>query len=196
MAKHTIDTLADALYEGLPTLHDLAEEMARQNGKAGALSFFNLMGKDVQFFWKDIARQIIEHSKEWQENDESGCCVLSEKESKRLASIRLSQEINLTKHRTIYIENSELYDHRCHLFIALMRSNPGISWRANETRFPGWFLSGMNLPTGNIGYYLPTWMWKMLDNCGMVTTNMASSQDIEMDNITKCLVEWFEKSKG
>ena len=199
MTEHTIDTLANALYEGHSSLENLAECMAKQHGKADALSFFGMMDEDVQFFWKDIARQIIEHSKEWKEN-EGSCCVLSEKESKRLASLRLSKERNPPEYKTIGIEDSEVYDHRCHLLIALMRSNPGISWRANVkkdgTVFPGWFVAGMNLPTGNIVYYLPIWMWEMLDNCGMATMNMAPSQHIEMDDITKCLAEWFEKSKG
>lgn len=87
MTKFSIETLAQALYEGFPTLHNLAEEMARQHGKAGALSFYQLMGKEVQFFWKDIARQIIEHSREWEEN-EGSCCVLSEKERTRLTKLQ------------------------------------------------------------------------------------------------------------
>ena len=87
MTKFSTESLAQALYEGLPNLHNLAEEMARQYGKAGALSFFQLMGTDVQFFWKDIARQIIEHSKEWEEN-EGCCCVLSKKERTRLTKLQ------------------------------------------------------------------------------------------------------------
>ena len=90
MAEHTIDTLANALYEGHSSLENSAECMARQYGKADVLSFFRCMDENVQFFWKDIARQIIEHSKEWKENEESGCCVLSEKESDRLRQMRLS----------------------------------------------------------------------------------------------------------
>ena len=92
MAKHNIETLADALYEGKPSLQNLAEEMARQHGKAGALSWFSMMGEDVQFFWKDIARQIVEHSKEWEKNQGSAC-VLSEKEHARLKKMRLSNPI-------------------------------------------------------------------------------------------------------
>ena len=88
--KHTISTLAEALYEGTPSLQNLAEEMARQYGKAQALSFFGMMGKDVQFFWKDIARRIIEHSKEWQPNQGSAC-ILSDREHKRLQEMRGSQ---------------------------------------------------------------------------------------------------------
>lgn len=86
MAKHNIESLANALYEGLPTLQNLAEEMARQYGKAEALTWFKMMGDDVQFFWKDIARQIIEHSKEWEKN--VGCsCGLSKKETQRLQKL-------------------------------------------------------------------------------------------------------------
>ena len=85
--KHTINTLARDLYEGLPSLSNLAEKMAREHGQASALSFFELMGENIQFFWRDIARQIIEHSKEWQKNNGS-FCVLSEKETKRLKELR------------------------------------------------------------------------------------------------------------
>ncbi len=80
--------LARALYEGLPSISNLAEKMAREYGKAGALSFFEMMGPDVQFFWEDIARQIINHSKEWLENKGS-CCRLSEREQKRLHEARI-----------------------------------------------------------------------------------------------------------
>jgi hypothetical protein len=87
----TIDSLANALYEGTPDLSNLAEKCARQFGKAGALSFFGMMGEDVQFFWKDIARQIIEHSKEWRENQ--GCaCVLSDNEHRRLKKLRKAKK--------------------------------------------------------------------------------------------------------
>jgi len=85
--EFTIDSLANALYEGTPDVQNLAENCARQFGEAEALSWFSMMGEDIQFFWKDIARQIIEHSKEWQKNE--GCtCVLSDKEHKRLKELR------------------------------------------------------------------------------------------------------------
>lgn len=84
--KLTVSELACALYEGMPQLSNLAESMARQYGKAGALSFFDLMGEDVQNFWMGIAQQIIEHSKEWEKN-EGSACVLSERERKRLQDL-------------------------------------------------------------------------------------------------------------
>ena len=83
-----VDKLAEALYEGTSELQNLAEKLARQYGKASALSFYDLMGEDVQFFWKDIALQLIDHAKEWQKN-EGGTCVLSNKERKRLHQLVL-----------------------------------------------------------------------------------------------------------
>lgn len=91
MKNPTVDSLAEALYEGRPVLRNLAEEMARQHGKAEALSFFSLMGEDVQWFWKDIARRIIKHSSCWEKNE--GCmCILNEEESNRLRVLRLAEE--------------------------------------------------------------------------------------------------------
>ena len=85
-AKLSVEELACALYEGMPQLSNLAENMARQYGKAGALTFFDMMGEDVQNFWMGIAKQIIDHSREWEKND--GCaCVLSKRERERLASL-------------------------------------------------------------------------------------------------------------
>lgn len=81
--KLSVDQLAEALYEGTPHLENLAEKLARQHGSAEALSFYGLMGDDVQNFWKLIAIQIIEHSMEWILN-EGSACVLSDRETARL----------------------------------------------------------------------------------------------------------------
>jgi hypothetical protein len=91
----------------------------------------------------------------------------------------------------------ELYDHRCHLFIALMRSNPDISWRANNhedgSGYPSWFVAGMHLPTGDISYHLPNWMWEMLDYSGIATSNKAPKWDGHMaPDVVNRLAEWFK----
>lgn len=85
-AKLTIDQLAEALYEGTPHLQNLAEKLARQHGKAGALSYFALMGDDVQNFWRGIAKQLVDHASEWEQNQGSGC-ILSERERARLMAL-------------------------------------------------------------------------------------------------------------
>ena len=84
--KLTVVELAEALYEGTPHLTNLAEKLARQHGKAGALSFFTLMDENTQNFWMTIAQQLIDHAKEWEENQGSAC-VLSERERERLKKL-------------------------------------------------------------------------------------------------------------
>lgn len=82
----TVDQLAEALYEGTPHVQNLAEKLARQHGKADALTFYTMMGENVRNFWRGIAHQLIDHSKNWLPND--GCaCVLEEAEQQRLASL-------------------------------------------------------------------------------------------------------------
>lgn len=82
----TVEELAEALYEGTSQLSNLAEEMARRYGKAQALTFYKMMGTDVQNFWKGIAKQIIDHSKHWLPNINSAC-VLDREETKRLSEL-------------------------------------------------------------------------------------------------------------
>lgn len=103
---------------------------------------------------------------------------------------------NVGKVSDNYHSFDELYDHRCHLFIALMRSNHGISWRAvshaDGTMFPDWFIAGMNLPAGTISYHLPQWMWKMLGGCRITTLNLAPKWDGHTpEMVIERLAEWF-----
>jgi hypothetical protein len=76
---------------------------------------------------------------------------------------------------------NELYEHRYALFIALMKSHPKISWRANNhddgTMFDGWFIAGIHFPVGDISYHLPLNKWGLLDNAGITTTNKAPAWD-------------------
>ena len=94
---------------------------------------------------------------------------------------------------------NELYEHRNHLFVALMRSNPTISWRANNhedgTMYDNWFVAGMHLPTGaDISYHLPSWMWEMLDGVGITTTNKAGKWDGHTPNdVVARLAKWFKQ---
>lgn len=89
----TIDELAEAMYEGYPHVQNLAEKLARQHGQARALTFYGLMGDDVQNFWRGIAKQLIDHAREWRNNE--GCaCVLSPEESARIRALpRVAKEL-------------------------------------------------------------------------------------------------------
>ena len=89
----------------------------------------------------------------------------------------------------------ELYEHRCILFVALMKTNPDISWRANNhddgSSFDGWFVAGMELMTGDVTYHLPNNMWEMLDNVGIKTSNKAPKWDGHTaGDVVKRLEKW------
>lgn len=84
--KLTIDQLAEALYEGTPHLSNLAEKLARQHGRASALTFYRMTSEDVRNFWRTVAKMLIDHSSEWEPNQGS-CCVLSKAERERLRAL-------------------------------------------------------------------------------------------------------------
>ena len=90
----------------------------------------------------------------------------------------------------------ELYDHRCHLFIALMKCKPELSWRADKnddgTKWDGWFTAGMNLITGTVTYHLPQWMWSMLDNQDVETLDVGPTWDGHTSSdVVKRLADWI-----
>lgn len=53
----------------------------------------------------------------------------------------------------------QLYTHRIVLFLALMKSHPQGSWKSKKhsdgSMYEGYFLAGMDLPTGQISYHIP-----------------------------------------
>lgn len=63
----------------------------------------------------------------------------------------------------------ELYQHRCLLFIALcnqLKVQDVMGWKAWKDHqgnlIEGWFLAGLNLPSGEISYHLPAELWTLL----------------------------------
>ena len=62
----------------------------------------------------------------------------------------------------------ELYSHRMLLYVSLMKSYPHISWRSKKhsdgTGYSGYFIAGMNLPTGTITYHIIDKFWDLLNN--------------------------------
>lgn len=90
----------------------------------------------------------------------------------------------------------ELYDHRCHLMIALMTMMPEQSWRADKNddgeKWPGWFTAGINLPTGTITYHLPQWMWSFLDNKNIETFDVGPEWDGHTSSdVVQRLADWI-----
>lgn len=64
----------------------------------------------------------------------------------------------------------ELYDHRCLLFLMAMNANPTGSWfsekHSDGESWTGWFLCGVDLPTGRITYHLPDKMLHLARSTG------------------------------
>jgi hypothetical protein len=75
----------------------------------------------------------------------------------------------------------ELYEHRNLLFLALMKSNPSISWRsklhADGTMEDGWWIAGMDLPDGPVTYHLPERLWPLLDYTDVRSVDRAPEWD-------------------
>ena len=89
----------------------------------------------------------------------------------------------------------ELYEHRCTLFVALMKTNPEISWRAENnddgSNFEGWFVAGMHLPTGDISYHIPMKMWDLLDNI-KTTINAPKFDGHTSNDVVDRLHKWAD----
>lgn len=76
---------------------------------------------------------------------------------------------------------NELYDHRCSLMLALMASIHEISWISEahndgET-IDGWFIVGMDLPTGTITYHMPSSMMDLAIQTGAEVLEKAKPWD-------------------
>src|SRR5262245_61267688 len=67
---------------------------------------------------------------------------------------------------------SELYEHRHALFIALMKSHRDLAWcsraHSDGTMYEGWFIAGLDLPTGRISYRLPIDLFSELDDIAIL----------------------------
>lgn len=75
-----------------------------------------------------------------------------------------------------YHSFSELYAHRIMLFISLMKSHKDISWKSrlhdDGSSYDGWFIGGMNLPSGVITYHIPDSYWSILDDINTIEKSL------------------------
>ena len=105
-----------------------------------------------------------------------------------------------------YVLNKDVPDKMIYvLLVALMKSHPSISWRANNhsdgtMKDGNWFVAGMHLPTGDISFYLPSSWWFHLDYALIDVSNRAPLLDIENDKtgsdiVFSRLYEWASKGK-
>ena len=101
---------------------------------------------------------------------------------KHLSTTTESKEAEIDENTSDWYHTfKELYEHRISLFIALIKCNPQISWRANNnddwTNREWRFVAGMHLNSWDISYHLPTDKRTELDNLGIATTLNAPKRD-------------------
>lgn len=95
----------------------------------------------------------------------------------------------------------ELYNHRLGLFAALMMTNPEISWISKRhhdgSSYPGWFIGGMNLPTGQITYHLPLPFFEHLVRTKISILGEAPEYDGHTpDDVLIRLANWVDPPKN
>lgn len=113
---------------------------------------------------------------------------------------KLTNECKVGEVSDSYHTFNELCEHRLALFVCLMKSNPEMSWRANNNHdgssYEGWFIAGMSLPCGDISYRLPSRLWTTLDNAGIATSNRAPQCDGHSSNdVIHRLEQWASSIK-
>jgi hypothetical protein len=92
---------------------------------------------------------------------------------------------------------NELYEHRCVLFIALLKCEARTGWISklhhDGSSFDGWFVAGLRLPTGNVTYHLPNSMWETAVAANVWVRDRAPEWDghTSADVVTR-LREWIE----
>ena len=94
---------------------------------------------------------------------------------------------------------NDLYDHRCTLFLALMASNPALSWISAKhhdgSEWDGWFIAGMELPTGDVTYHLPNSMMGAAMQTGARVLDCGKEWDGHTAaDVVKRLREWVHSA--
>ena len=91
-----------------------------------------------------------------------------------------------------YHSFDELYAHRFALFIGLchqMKDSAWKSWLHNYgTKWDGWFVAGLELPTGMITYHLPESFWTKLK---VKELENSVYDGHTSDDVIKRILEWI-----
>lgn len=89
----------------------------------------------------------------------------------------------------------ELYQHRMALTAQLMRAHPNRSWRSKQhskkgsPMFDGFFIVGMNLPTGMITYHYKLEYWDIFEGVKTVVRAPAWDGHTPADVVQR-LLDW------
>ena len=89
----------------------------------------------------------------------------------------------------------ELYEHRCTLFLALMKAHPELAWLSEQhsdgEKWDGWFIAGMTLPTGDVTYHLPMKLMPVAEATGAIVMSHGKEWDGHTANdVVQRIQEW------
>lgn len=92
----------------------------------------------------------------------------------------------------------ELYEHRCILFLALAKQMPNLAWiskyHQDGTMFAGWFVMGINLPSGVITYHLPVSHRGLAVSIGCTDLELAPPFDGHTSSdVVKRLIKYIQE---
>ena len=95
---------------------------------------------------------------------------------------------------------SELYDHRCLLwvnFLLLNKANAFITLRDDSgNKIDGWFIAGINTKYGQITYHLPSIYWKLLSDIKETNTNFDYDGHTPKDTLNRLVSLAKEENKS
>ena len=91
---------------------------------------------------------------------------------------------------------NELYDHRCTLFVSLMKAYPKMSWYSevhyDGSIWDGWLVCGMSLPTGDVTYHIPKTMLPLLKASSAKPLMKGKKWDGHTsDNVLDRIAKWI-----
>jgi hypothetical protein len=88
----------------------------------------------------------------------------------------------------------DLLTYRDFLFLQLMNSHPGISWKSrNGCTDDGSFIAGMNLPSGKISCQIKNNYWKLAN---VKEVRFVSESDITLNETLNRLIMWHISSNS
>ena len=95
----------------------------------------------------------------------------------------------------------ELYLHRAALFLALMKCNASMAWfsklHEDGTMFPGMFIAGIKLPTGDVTYHLMSNLWAHAIHTGACELTTGPKWDGHTPNdVVNRLIQFAEDTKA
>jgi len=91
----------------------------------------------------------------------------------------------------------ELYEHRHALFLNLLNNFTHMAWaskvHSDGTSWDGWFIAGMDTPTGQISYHLPDRFWPIVDEMGITFEKAPAWDGHNSNDVIDRLMDWVRR---